>query len=618
MKQLLPSRAARWLALLLWVVVVYIAVEFASARLFSVQVMSQSWLRDVGAHLAFAVMLYAMAKSFRAFAVAYFLLVVTLHLGNALKMVILGSPVMPDDFIAMRNMLLLFDGWKLMGMVLMVGLPAVALLGMIRWRHRTTWVMFGLIGSALFGLLSWPQQISAYMDRVYGNWVWNQPGNYRERGLLIHVVQESARNLSRARDVPDASEVDDAIRVLGLQIGLGADARIPPGRPDKAVTGGRNVHVILLESFWDPMALGDLLSEDPIDPEFRQIWKQGGQSTALVPVFGGYTANTEFELLCGFPVTVNNVFFEGWLRQDSPCLPSHLAADGYHTIASHPNAPAFWNRVNAYRRIGIQTYWAAPDFELDDMNREFLSDASLYRQVLGKISPMLEQGTPLLNYVVTYFGHLDYPLNEARPLVIETKGGDAMLKRYVNQMYYKSRELMAFIRELRSRDPNGLIIAFGDHLPYLGPNYGGYTATGLLAAKREEFSDGMFHFYTRTPLLVIDGENGPVKPGEVPAYQLPRLVLDLLGDERPSILRIGDASELERIRPLPGLHLALDGQGGSVTCRDGSAQQASQCSDSRRVVEALKRLTFDIFNGEQHTLGLLPVSVPALASEADR
>ena len=610
------SFPARWIALLLWVVLVYVAVESASAWLFSVQVMPKSWLRDVGAHLVLAVLLYAMAKGFRAFAVTYLLLVVTLHLGNALKMVILGSPVMPDDFIAMRNMLLLFEGWKFAGMLLMVGLPVAALLATIHWRHKATWLTFGLLGTALFALLSWPQQISAYMDRLYGDWVWNQPGNYRERGLLIHVVQETARNLSRAQDIPDAAEVADAIDALQAAAGRGNEGRVADGPVDGA--GTRNVHLILLESFWDPTELGDLVSTDPIDPEFRKLWAQTGQSTALAPVFGGYTANTEFELLCGFPVTVNKVFFEGWLRRDAPCLPSHLAAGGYRTIASHPNAPAFWNRVNAYRRIGIETYWAAPDFELDDMNREFLSDESLYRQVLEKIAPMLRQGTPMLDYIVTYFGHLDYPLNEARPLVIETRGGDAMLERYVNQMYYKSRELMAFIRQLRREDPQGLIIAFGDHLPFLGPNYAGYTAAGLLASKREEFSDSMFHRYTRTPLVVIDGDNGPVKLGEVPVYQLPRLVLDLLGDRRPSILRIGDPRELERIRPLPGLHLALDGEGGSVTCRDGSGEPPPGCSESGRVVEALKRLTFDIFNGRQHALSLLATPEPALAQEAGR
>ena len=615
MKRFLLSLASyRWLKAILWVMLVYVAVEFASIQFFSVAVRPQNWTRDIGAHLLFAFLLYPMARSFRAFAFTYFLLIVSLHLGNALKMIILGSPVMPDDFIAMRNMLMLFDGWKLVGMLLMVGLPAAVLISMIHWRSKRTWLTLGAISASLYAMVSWPQQISTYMDKLYGDWVWNQPGNYRERGLIIHIVQESARNLSRAMNIPHRTEIEEAIGLLQAGEEEGKSFGDTPRDNTATVKPKRNLHLILLESFWDPMKLGpDILDTDPIDPEFRQMWSQAEHSSMLSPVFGGYTANTEFELLCGFPVTVDKVFFEGWLRHDVPCLPSHLAADGYHTIASHPNAAAFWNRVNAYRRIGVQTYWAAPDFVLDDMNREFLSDVSLYRQVLDKISPELQQGKPLLNYIVTYFGHLDYPLSESRPMVIETRGGDAMLKRYVNQMYYKSRDLMAFIRQLRQQDPHGVIIAFGDHLPFLGPNYAGYTNSGLLTATRQEFTDDMFHFYTRTPLLVIDGEKGPLKLGEVPAYQLPRLALDLLGDERPSILRIGSPSTLKKLRPLPGLFLVQDNDRGAITCRDGNTAQSPQCSESGKVVDALKRLTFDIFNGQQHALDLLSSSESAVA-----
>ena len=127
-------------------------------------------------------------------------------------------------------------------------------------------------------------------------------------------------------------------------------------------------------------------NQNPLSPEFRKLWKSAGYSQALSPVFGGYTANSEFEVLCGFPVTKDNVKFERQLINEVPCLPHILADKGYRTVVSHPNVPVFWNRVNAYRNIGFQNYWAKDDFVLDDMNREFLADSSLYRQVLEKIS----------------------------------------------------------------------------------------------------------------------------------------------------------------------------------------------------------------------------------------
>ena len=64
-----------------------------------------------------------------------------------------------------------------------------------------------------------------------------------------------------------------------------------------------------------------------------------------------------------------------------------------------PTRPAFWNRVNVYRRIGFDTYWALPDFEQDDMNRNFLGDSSLYRQMLEKLDTRLTGDEPLCSTI---------------------------------------------------------------------------------------------------------------------------------------------------------------------------------------------------------------------------
>ncbi|MBU1139241.1 MAG: hypothetical protein KKA76_09710 [Proteobacteria bacterium] len=57
----------------------------------------------------------------------------------------------------------------------------------------------------------------------------------------------------------------------------------------------------------------------------------------------------------------------------------------YSTGGNNKKTPiSFWNRTNAYRRMGFKAYWSIKDFNLDDMNYKFLSDASLYRQVVKK------------------------------------------------------------------------------------------------------------------------------------------------------------------------------------------------------------------------------------------
>ncbi|MTW21002.1 LTA synthase family protein [Allochromatium palmeri] len=598
------SRALAWCAAFLFVLVWHALAIWASGYFLQVKPWASAYARDLIAHLLLGAVLFAIARSLTRFMIAATVVFGVLTFGNAMKLSTLGAPVMPDDFAAARNMFLLLDGWSLVAAVLLVAVPTLLLVWSIDWQRRWTWATLALIGAAIGLVVSFPADLVRLMDQHFGHSVWNQPANYQSRGLPIHLLQETTRALARRVPPPTAPEVEQARRVVA---GERADefVKVTQNTADASLAPPtRNLHMIVLESFWDPMALtASRLSADPLDPEFRRLWAQAGHSHLLAPVFGGYTANTEFEVLCGFPVTAHNVFFETGLKRDVPCLPGHLREAGYHSLASHPNAASFWNRVNVYRRIGFETYWADNDFVLDDMNRTFLSDASFYRQVMERLGETPGSPRPLFNYMLTYFGHLPYPLNERRPAVITAAEGHEVVAAYANTLYYKSRELMAFLRELRAADPDALIVLFGDHLPALTPNFGGYTESGLLAKQRGEFTDPMFRTLVETPLILIDGRRGPVAIGDIPAYQLPARLLERLGDQQPGILGLAAQERaFGRIRPLPGMHFVIaDDADAAQVCR-GAATDAAECADALRWIQAVETLRTDLFSGEQHTL----------------
>lgn len=600
---ILRSAPGRWGMALLAVGLWYVLAEWLSGTALGVAPGRDAWSCDLSMHLLLGALLFGMARSLRRFVVAMAVLFSAFTLGNALKLAVLGGPLMPDDFIAARNLFLLLEGWQFWGSVAMLVVPLALLLWMFAWRQPCAWATAACVVAGFFVLGAQAPALSGWLDARFGDWVWNQRGNYEMRGLPLHLLQESVRNLARREQAPDPGEVGAALASLGLEA---------PGylmKSDGQARAPRNVHMIVLESFWDAARLDAAgLSENPLDPTFRKLWAKAGRSHALSPVFGGYTANAEFEALCGFPVRHDAVFFEGRLRRDVPCLPHHLGEAGYLSVASHPNAAPFWNRINAYRRVGFDTYWSERDFVLDDMNREFLSDSSLYRQVLERIEPLLDGSQPVFNYVLTYFGHLDYPLNDARPPRITAASGDTTVEAYANTVYYKSRELMAFLAELRRRDPDAVIVAFGDHLPSLGMNYGGYAESGLLTRDRAAFTDRMFHTLVATPLVVIDGKRGPVATGDLPVYALPALILSLLGDERESVLNMPVAAAGgQRIRPLPGVHFTLADKGRKsvfTVCRDGEDLPA--CEESRAWLQAVAVLERDLFSGHQHVLNAPP------------
>jgi phosphoglycerol transferase MdoB-like AlkP superfamily enzyme len=170
------------------------------------------------------------------------------------------------------------------------------------------------------------------------------------QGATIHTLLETARYFLMADKAPDIDLARAAAKQLLAQHPLDNAPSTEDFKP-------RNVHIVLLESFWDANNLKKVkFSQNPLSDDFRKLWKTANNSVALLPVFAGMTANSEFEVLCGFPVTKNTVKFERQLLNEVPCLPRILADKGYKTVVSYPNVPVFWNRVNAYHRVGFQTY----------------------------------------------------------------------------------------------------------------------------------------------------------------------------------------------------------------------------------------------------------------------
>ncbi|MGZ5012440.1 MAG: LTA synthase family protein [Methylobacter sp.] len=573
---------------------------------FDVQILTLSIPYDYLLQLVIAYVLYALSKRVWIFLVIHALLMGLLYVGNAVKISFFGGPIMPDDVFALQSLLLILDGWRFFAAAIPLAAIASLLLFNFTMRHWSAYLACLTVILLGITVVYKPATLLEPLDGYFGNSVWDQRSNYVWRGATLYTLLESARHFAAAEVIPDGDRAQEAAdNLLSARRTDSIPATLVPvvSKNNEAAAKEftpRNIHIVLLESFWDPNMLKKAKFKPyPLSPEFRELWKSAGYSHALAPVFGGFTANSEFEVLCGFPVVKDAVKFERQFLNDVPCLPHLLADKNYRTIASHPNVPVFWNRVNAYKRMGFQTYWSLEDFVQDDMNQEFMSDSTLYRQVLEKISGSLDAKQPVLDYIVTYFGHWNYPLSESRPNKVSSSSEVEEVSAYANTVYYKSRELMTFINEMRKRDPEGIIVVFGDHLPFLGENFAGYVESGVLAANRSDFSSSMFKDYVSTPMLIIDGKRGPVKFGSLPLYQVPKLLLDLLNFNEPSIMDYTAPLPNIRVRPLPGLHFNIAADGTVDMCKESPYSEA--CQLSSRWLENISVVSNDLFMGRQFT-----------------
>jgi hypothetical protein len=177
---------------------------------------------------------------------------------------------------------------------------------------------------------------------------------------------------------------------------------------------------------------------------------------------------------------------------------------------------------------------------------------------------------------------------------------------------------MGFIKKIQARDPDGIIVLFGDHLPFLGENFAGYVDSGVLAPNRSEFTPEMFKFYVSTPMIVIDGKRGPVKFGSLPLYQMPGFLLNLLHYQEPNIMDYTRQLPGLRVRPLPGLHFDLLDDGKIEVCKEPPYSET--CRKSAEWLNHVTVVGNDLFIGRQisrpkHSEPALPIEEPDPISE---
>lgn len=296
-----------------------------------------------------------------------------------------------------------------------------------------------------------------------------------------------------------------------------------------------NVHLIVLESFFDPELLrGTTFSPKPTHPSFEKIFKNKG-SLSVSPVFGGGTAQAEFEALCGVPAMreLSGVEFDVFSGRRTFCLPNLLLKGGYHTMASNAFVPDFFNSINAYQGMGFEkSYYPkeyAPGRETylsigDVKDEKYMFDGDLFKQNLAFIAQWKDSnsGVPLFNYIMSIYGHTPNLINTAkRPKILDINSTikDEQLERAVNQYYYRTEAIADFLNRIQTVDPKSLVILVGDHLPPLvyGPNT--YQKLNYLAGEKD------FMHITR----ILFFENGrAVHYDKIHHYDIPYLILNYI------------------------------------------------------------------------------------------
>lgn len=543
---------------------------------------------DFGIQVALAYCLYAFSKRLSPFILLQGLLMALIYVGNAMKISMLGSPVQPTDIYTVSALLgvLGYEKWFLL---VSVGLGIVLFIANLKtgyWRIGIAAVV-GLTATASFAETS-PRLVQR-LNAMYGSRDWDHRFNHDARGSSIYLIGELAGWLTARNKAPTAEDVSNALA-------LGDTARHATELPLQE--GARNIYVIVVESLWDPSLLSRAgFDRDPFAADFRETWQQTGNSTILSPVFAGQTAEAEFELLCGQPTPRDGVvFMQGLKNQRQPCLPRYLRSLGYRTIAVHPNAETFWNRGDAYRRVGFDEFISLEDMHTEGMQGGYMPDERLFDEVLASVALGAKRQ---FVYVLTIAEHWPYESTRNLARVVNSSSKEKLVSAYANTVWYGTDAVMRYVQKVRVADPDAIIVVTGDHLPLLGGRAAGYVESGLLFDGDSGDPEVMTKKYS-TPLVVIDGGAGAISLPTMAMYEFPAALLDLAELPVPPVLSYFVPDGDMVIRPMPsGMRLVLSDRGSSI-CK--AEHEGDVCAEADDWLHRRLMISRDLRVGKQHAL----------------
>ena len=246
-------------------------------------------------------------------------------------------------------------------------------------------------------------------------------------------------------------------------------------KPERVIP---NIVFVQLESFFDADALSDefQFSEFPT-PYYHKLLTDWPSGVLRVPVVGGGTANTEFEMLTG----MNLDFFGAGeypyytVLRDTPCetICYVLNRLGYTSTAVHNYMATFYGRNEVYSRLGFNVFESMEymdDLEYGEIG--WAKDEALIADVQEAI-----KSTPGRDFVlgITVSTHGKYPADYL--LGCAEKGIEVystpecidpvQMQNYVNLAKGMDQFLEKFVQAMWQFDEPVICVFYGDHLPAL-------------------------------------------------------------------------------------------------------------------------------------------------------
>jgi phosphoglycerol transferase MdoB-like AlkP superfamily enzyme len=195
------------------------------------------------------------------------------------------------------------------------------------------------------------------------------------------------------------------------------------------------------------------------------------RGNALCSIYGGTTANSEFEFLTSLSMAYlpsNSVPYQQFVHEDMFSLAWVMEKYGYRCFATHPYLADGWSRPTIYPMLGLKESTFLEDYPQKDMVRCFVSDREMFGYVLDKVSSN-QTDQPWFIFGITMQNHSSFSYTgENYTQTIELEGYSReypLAEQYLSLLHESDSALEMFLTELEEHPENTIVLFFGDHFP---------------------------------------------------------------------------------------------------------------------------------------------------------
>ena len=244
-----------------------------------------------------------------------------------------------------------------------------------------------------------------------------------------------------------------------------------------------NVIVIMNESLSDLSVLPGVESNMDAMPFLRSLTENTVKGYAYSSVFGGTTANSEYEFLTGNTTAflpAGTVPYQMYVSDGDPSLVGQMEALGYTTIAAHPYRSSGWNRPTVYADYGFDEVYFESDFQdraymRGDERTGYVTDRCDYENLIRWYEEK-EEGQPLFLFNVTMQNHSAYQmawtnLPKEVWLTGELENRFQTVNQYLSLVYQSDQAFEDLIDYFSQVEEPTMILLFGDHQPQVATNF---------------------------------------------------------------------------------------------------------------------------------------------------